>query len=133
MCEGERSMKISDQKKATCEGKLRDSGMIGLIDTIQEYTKGDIWDPQQISGEFFFTTEKLVFQSGGLIGRVAFSIPYNKITGLKLCNVGFIPFLPTGIKVTYTEEDGKTRKKKLSVLKRKQWLAYLQEKTGIIQ
>ena len=124
-------MKLSDQKKATWESMLRDSGMIGLIDTIQEHTKGDLWDPGQIPGDFFFTTEKFAYVSGGLIGKVAFSIPYNKITGLKLCNVGIIPFLPTGIKVTYTDENGKTEKKKCSVMKRKQWLAYLQEKTGI--
>ena len=124
-------MKLSDQKKATWESKLRESGMIGPVDTIQEHTKGDLWDPGQISGDFFFTTEKFVYVSGGLIGRVSFSIPYNKITGLKLCNIGFIPFLPTGIRVTYTNDNGKTEKKKCSVLKRKQWLAYLQEKTGI--
>lgn len=124
-------MKLSDQKKATWESKLRDSGMIGLTDTIQEHTKGDLWDPGQISGDFFFTTEKFVYVSGGLIGKVSFSIPYNKITGLKLCNIGFIPFLPTGIRVTYTDEDGKTVKKKCSVMKRKEWLAYLQEKTGV--
>lgn len=125
-------MKLSDQKKATWESKLRESGMIGPIDTIQEHTKGDLWDPGQISGDFFFTTEKFVYVSGGLIGRVSFSIPYNKITGLKLCNIGFIPLLPTGIRVTYTNDNGKTEKKKCSVLKRKQWLAYLQEKTGVM-
>lgn len=124
-------MKLSDQKKATWEKTLRDSGLIGLIDTIQEHTKGDLWDPGQIPGDFLFTTEKFVYVSGGLIGKVTFSIPYNKITGLKLCNVGIIPFLPTGIKVTYTDENGKTGKKKCSVMKRKQWLAYLQEKTGV--
>lgn len=125
-------MKLSDQKKATWESKLRESGMIGPIDTIQEHTKGDLWDPGQISGDFFFTKEKFVYVSGGLIGRVSFSIPYNKIAGLKLCNIGFIPLLPTGIRVTYTNDNGKTEKKKCSVLKRKQWLAYLQEKTGVM-
>lgn len=130
MCEGGRDMKLSDQKKATWEKTLRDSGLIGPIDTIQEHTKGDLWDPGQIQGDFFFTTEKFAYVSVGLI-KVSFSIPYNKITGLKLCGIGFIPLLPTGIKVTYTDEEGKTKKKKCSVLKRKQWLAYLQEKTGI--
>lgn len=124
-------MKLSEQKKATWEKTLRDSGLIGLIDTIQEHTKGDLWDPGQITGDFFFTTEKFAYVSGGLIGKVTFSIPYNKITGLKLCNVGIIPFLPTGIRVTYTDENGKTVKKKCSVMKRKQWLTYLQEKTGV--
>ena len=126
-------MKLSEQKKAMWEKTLRDSGLIGPIDTIQEHTRGDVWDPGQIRGDFFFTTEKLAYVSGGLIGKITFSIPYNKITGLKLCNVGLLPFpfIPTGIRVTYTNENGKTEKKKCSVMKRKQWLAYLQEKTGI--
>lgn len=125
-------MKLSDQKKEKWEKTLRDSGLIGLIDTIQEHTKGDLWNPRQIPGDFFFTTEKFAYVSGGLIGKVTFSVPYNKITGLKLCNVGMIPFLPTGIRVTYTDENGKTQKRKCSVLKRKQWLAYLQERTGVL-
>ncbi len=123
-------MKLSDQKKATWEKNLRDGGLIGPMDTIQEHTKGDLWDPGQIPGDFIFTTEKFVYISGGLIGKISFSIPYNKITDLRLCNIGFIPFLPTGIKVTYTNENGKSEKKKCSVMKRKQWLAYLQEKCG---
>ncbi len=127
---GGNNMKLTDQKKATWEKTLRDSGLIGLIDTIQEHTKGDLWEFGQIRGDFFFTTEKFVYVSGGLIAKATFSIPYNKITGLKLCNVGNIPLLPTGIRVTYTDENGKTVKKRCSVLKRKQWLAYLQEKTG---
>lgn len=70
--------------------------------------------------------------SGGLIGKVSFSIPYSKITELKLCNIGgLIPLIPTGIKVTYTEENGKSVKKKCSVMKRKQWISYLQEKSGV--
>lgn len=125
-------MKLSDQKKEKWEKTLRDSGLISLIDTIQEHTKGDLWDLSQITGDFFFTTEKFAYVSGGLIGKVTFSVPYNKITGLKFCNVGLIPFLPTGIRVTYTDENGKTQKRKCSVRKRKQWLAYLQEKTGVL-
>lgn len=125
-------MKLSDQKKATWEKTLRDSGLIGPADTIQEHTKGDLWDPSQVTGDFFFTTEKFAYVSGGLIGKLTFSVPYNKITGLKLCNIGFpLPLIPTGIRVTYTNDSGKTEKKKCSVMKRKQWLAYLQEKTGI--
>lgn len=126
-------MDLSDQKKATWEKTLRDTGLIGSADTIQEHTKGDFWElGRQISGDFFFTTEKFAYMSGGLIGKVSFSVPYSKITELKLCNVGgLIPIMPTGIRVTYTDEDGKTVKKKCSVMKRKQWLAYLQGKAGI--
>lgn len=125
-------MKLSEQKKEKWEKTLRDSGLISLIDTIQEHTKGDLWYPGQIPGNFFFTTEKFVYVGKGLICKETFGVPYNKITGLKLCNVGIIPFLPTGIRVTYTDENGKTQKRKCSVLKRKQWLAYLQERTGVL-
>ena len=48
-------MKLSDQKKEKWEKTLRDSGLISLIDTIQEHTKGDLWDLSQITGDFFFT------------------------------------------------------------------------------
>ncbi|MEZ3444492.1 MAG: hypothetical protein K1W30_05020 [Lachnospiraceae bacterium] len=123
-------MKLSDQKKASWEKTLRDSGLISPNDTIQEHTKGDLWDMgRQIQGDFFFTTEKFAYVSGGLFGNISFSTPYNKITELKLCNVGgLIPIMPTGIRVTYTDDSGKTQKKKCSVMKRKEWLAYLQER-----
>ena len=95
-------MSLTEQKKAEWEKTLREAALIGPMDTIQEHTKGDFWDlTSQISGNFFFTTEKFVFVSGGLIGKVSFSIPYSKITELKLCNIGgLIPLIPTGIKVT---------------------------------
>lgn len=125
-------MKLSEQKKEKWEKTLRDSGLIDSIDTIQEYTKGDLWNPLQIPGDFFFTMEKFAYVSRGLIGKVTFSVPYNKITGLRLCNVGFIPFLPLGIRVTYTDENGKLQKRKCAVLKRKQWLAYLKEKASAL-
>lgn len=126
-------MSLSEKKKAEWETSLKDAALIGPIDSIQEHTKGDLWEfTSQISGNYFFTQEKFVFVSGGLIGKVTFSIPYNKITELKLCNIGgLIPLIPTGIKVTYMDENGKVEKKKCSVMKRKQWLAYLQEKTGV--
>lgn len=72
-------MKLSDQKKEKWEKTLRDSGLISLIDTIQEHTKGDLWDLSQITGDFFFTTEKFAYVSGGLIGKVTFSVPYIRL------------------------------------------------------
>lgn len=125
-------MKLTEQKKTEWEQTLRDAGFIGLTNTIQEHTQGDLWEFfSQIRGNYFFTTEKFVFV-GGLGGMTFFSIPYNKITELKRCNVGgLIPFIPTGIRVIYTDENGKIKKKKCSVLKRKDWLAYLQGKSGV--
>lgn len=124
-------MKLTDKKKAEWEKALRDAELIAKADTIQEHTQGDLWEfAGQTRGNFFFTNEKFVFV-GGLAGSMSFSAPYNKITEIKLCNVGgLIPVIPTGIKVTYTDEKGKTAKKKCSVMKRKDWLAYLSEKSG---
>lgn len=125
-------MGYTDQKKREFEASFREGGLISANDTIQDSTKGDLWDfGSQIRGTYFFTAERLVF-IGGLGGSANFSAPYNKITELKLCNVGgLIPIIPTGIRVVYTDENGKSVKRKCSVMKRKDWLAFLSEKTGI--
>ena len=125
-------MKLTEKKKEEWEKSLRDTALIGPIDTIQEHTQGDLWEfGSQTRGNYFFSTEKFVFV-GGLGGLTNFSVPYKNIKELKLCNIGgLIPIIPTGIKVTYTDENGKNVKKKCSVMKRKDWLAYLQEKSGI--
>lgn len=123
-------MSLTDQKKAEWEATLKELELISGDDAILEHTQGDLWEfLGQTRGNYFFTNSKFIFV-GGLMGSTNFSIPYSNITELKLCNVGgFLPIMPTGIKVTYTDEGGKTRSKKCSVLKRKDWLAYLTEKT----
>ena len=125
-------MGFTEQKKNEWEKSLREAELISATDTIQDTTKGDLWDfGSQIRGTYFFTAERLVFV-GGLGGSANFSAPYNKITELKLCNVGgLIPIIPTGIRVVYTDQNGKNVKKKCSIMKRKDWLALLREKTGI--
>lgn len=125
-------MGYTEQKKREFEASFRENGMMSDTDTIVDSTKGDLWENlSQIRGTYFFTQERLIF-IGGLMGSSNFSAPYNKITELKLCNVGaLIRLLPTGIRVVYTDENGKTAKKRLSVMKRKNWLAFLCEKTGI--
>lgn len=123
---------MTDQKKAEWDSTLKELELVSADDSIQEHTQGDFWEfLGQTRGNFFFTNSKLVFV-GGLLGASNFSITYSSITELKLCNVGgLIPFMPTGIKVTYTDEGGKTRSKKCSVLNRKKWLAYLQERVHV--
>jgi len=122
-------MKLTEQKKEELEKKMRDAGLISEQDTIQECVDGDLWEfGSQVRGRFYFTNEKFLFL-GGLLGASNFNVPYDKITEVKLCNVGgLIPIIPTGIKVTYTKEDGNVEKKKCSVMKRKDWLAYLIDK-----
>lgn len=85
----------------------------------------------QTRGNFFLTETNLIFV-GGLLGAKTLNIPFNKITGLSLCNVGgLIPIMPTGIKVAYTDEKGKNRAAKCSVLKRKIWLECIKNKANI--
>lgn len=125
-------MSLTEQKRIEWESKLKELEMMSAEDSIQEHTQGDLWEfISQTRGNYFFTGEKFIFV-GGLMGSTNFTIPYSSITGLKLCNVGgIIPVIPTGIKVTYSDETGKTRTKKCSVLKRKDWLAYLCEKSHV--
>lgn len=125
-------MGYTEQKKRELEASFREGGLISDTDTIQDSTKGDLWEFfSQIRGTYFFTEERLVF-IGGFGGMNNFSAPYNKITELKLCNVGaLLRIMPTGILVVYTDENGKSVKKRCSVMKRKDWLAFLSKKTDI--
>ena len=98
-------------------------------ETIIEHTAGDCWEVMsQTRGNIFFT-EKAVIFIGGLAGCIAYRFPYDKIQEVKKCNVGgLIKLMPTGIKITYENEDGKIKKARLSVLKRKNWIEYINGK-----
>lgn len=122
-------MKLSEKKKDEWEKTLKEAELIGASDSIEEHTQGDRWTFfSQSRGNFFFTKEKFVFVSG--FGVNSFAINYSDIKELKKSMVG--PFIPTGITVTALDpENGKTKKYKCSVLKRKDWIAYLSQKAGI--
>ena len=125
-------MDLSESKKNEWESNLKEIELMSADETIEEHTKGDFWELlSQTRGQYFFTNEKFIFV-GGILGVDNFAIPYSSIKSLKLCNVGgIIPIVPTGIKVTYMNEKGKLRTKKCSVPKRKEWLAYLSEKSHV--
>lgn len=125
-------MALTEQKKQEWEETLRKSELISGSDRITDHTQGDLWEMlSQTRGNFFLTETSLIFV-GGLLGGKTLSIPFNKITALSLCNVGgIIPIMPTGIKVTYTDEKGKNRTAKCSVLKRKMWLEQIKNKANI--
>lgn len=96
-------------------------------ESIEKELKGDYWEKtlcfySQKTGKYWFTNERIIFR-GGFV--TALDLPYAEIESVSLCNVGpLIPFLPTGIKVTM--KDNKSYK--LSVLKRKDILAFIQSK-----
>lgn len=121
-------MKLSDKKKAEWEKTLKELKLIGEDDVIEEHTQGDLWTfMSQVRGNYFFTREKFVFAGG--FGLENFSVDYGNISGMKTCNVGgLIPIIPTGIKISFINEEGKAVSKKCSVMKRKEWIAYLVER-----
>ncbi|RGZ01850.1 PH domain-containing protein [Clostridium sp. AM58-1XD] len=96
-------------------------------ESVEKEIKGDYWEKSfcfysQKTGKYWFTNERIIFR-GGFIAAV--DIPYTDIESVKACNVGpLIPFLPTGVKVS--TKDGKTYK--LSVLKRKEIIAFIESK-----
>ena len=121
-------MKLSEKKKQEWEKTLRELNLMGADDVIEEHTQGDLWTfMSQTRGNYFFTKEKFIFVSG--FGVETFSVAYGDISGMKTCNVGgLIPIIPTGIKVSFMDEKGKLVTKKCSVMKRKDWIAYLVER-----
>jgi len=126
-------MNLSEKQKKQWIDTLRESGYMSEEDNLVEHTKGDLWEMgfSKVSGNFLFTDKNFIFV-GGLLGSTAFCIAYDKITGIKKCNVGgLIPLIPTGIKITYTNEKGKSAKKVCSVLKRNNWIEFLSKKCNI--
>ena len=121
-------MKLAPSKKEKWEQTLKELELITADDVIEEHTQGDLWTfMSQTRGNYFFTKEKFIFVSG--FGLENFSVAYGDITGMKTCNVGgLIPIIPTGIKVSFMNNEGKMVTKKCSVMKRKQWIAYLVER-----
>jgi len=111
------------------EKVLKEAELIEEGESIERHTNGDYWSfTGQARGNYFFTADKMVFISG--LGMESFAIRYADITGIKKCMIGM--FLPTGIKVTATDpKKGKSKKYKCSVMKRKEWIDFLYEKTGL--
>lgn len=116
-------MALTEQKKQEWEETLRKGELISVSDKITDHTQGDLWEMlSQTRGNFFLTETNLIFV-GGLLGAKTLNIPFNKITGLSLCNVGgLIPIMPTGIKVAYTDEKVKTVQQNALYLKEKHGL-----------
>lgn len=126
-------MKLTPDKKEKWESTLRELEYVSGDDQIIEHTQGDFWEfMSQTRGNFFFTNEKFIFV-GGLAGLSNFAVKYSDIKELKLVNVGgLIPLIPTGILVVaQNPENGKQKKYKCSVMKRKEWIEYLRTKARL--
>lgn len=122
-------MALNEQKKQEWEKTLKELELMEEGDVIESHTKGDYWKlGSQTRGNFFFTRDKLVFVGG--FGLDNFSVKYSDMKAIKKCMINF--FIPTGILVTAdNQENGKTKKYKCSVLKRKDWMQVLSAKSGV--
>ncbi|MBO4982048.1 MAG: PH domain-containing protein [Lachnospiraceae bacterium] len=123
-------MKLSEKQKNEWITLLKNLGYLPEGETLVEHTAGDYWEFgfSQVRGNFFFTEKTMIFV-GGMLGNNNWGVPYDKITEIKKCNAGgIIPIIPTGIKVIYADENGKSAKKVCSVLKRNDWMEFLNNK-----
>ena len=97
-------------------------------EVVEKEVQGDYWEKlflfmyDQKRGHYWFTNQRISFQ-GGFV--TALDIPYSEIASVSECCVGgLIPFVPTGVKVD--TKDGNSYK--LSVLKRKEIIEFIQSK-----
>ena len=91
-------------------------------EVVEKSISGDYWDfLSQIRGKYTFTNQRVYF-AGGFTTEL--EIPYSEIAFVNPCCVGgFLPIMPTGIKVT--TKAGKNYK--LSVLGRKAIIEMMQQ------
>ncbi|MDD6224159.1 MAG: hypothetical protein PUB18_04070 [bacterium] len=122
-------MTLTEKKKNEWEKTLLKLKLMSEGDSIQKHTSGDLWNfTGQTRGNYFFTKEKMIFVSG--FGVETFSIAYKDIKEIKKCMIGI--FIPTGIKITALDPiKGKEKKYKCSVMKRKSWMEFLSQKSGV--
>ena len=96
-------------------------------EVVEKEFKSDYWEKtlcfySQKRGKYWLTNQRIIFRGGC---ATILEIPYADIESVQLCNVGgLVQIIPTGIKVTL--KSGKSYK--LSVTKRKEILAFIQEK-----
>ena len=82
----------------------------------------DMWSSSQVPGKYTFTDSRILFRGSGIIEalRVCFAIPYSEIDSIQTFMVALFP---TGIQLTL--KDGGIYK--LSVMKRKEHIAFIEE------
>lgn len=72
-------------------------------------------------GWAYFTEERLIVITGLLEENIV--IPYQNIRAMEKCSQGIAPI---GIAITYENMEGKTVTDKLSLMKREQWMSFME-------
>lgn len=123
--------KLTKEQTEDIENSLIEGKLIPKNDSLEIAEKGDYWEKflifnSQIRGYYYFTNKCIVF-IGGSLASTKWSIPYESIKSIKKCKIGL--FMPTGIKIEFFDTDkNKLKTYKMSVLKRNQWIEYLEKK-----
>ena len=121
-------MALTEKKKNEWIETLREVELLGETETFEEHTQGDYWFlNSQTRGNIFFTADRMIFISGWGFEKIV--IHYSDIRAMKKCFIGL--FIPTGIKITALNENGKEKNYKLSVMKRNDWINFISQKSGV--
>lgn len=118
--------KIQKQKEKLVKNKYMDESD-NLLDYVQGNTRERIlgkWGQWQ-QGWIYFTERKILC-FWGLTGHL--EIPYNSIHAIGKCKQ---MFLPLGITITHTDEDGKVVEDRISVQKRDGKIKIISERSGV--
>lgn len=123
-------MSFTKEAQEKWKGTLKELELLEDGEVIEEFVSGDYWRTfgGQISGQYFFTNQKVIFIAG--FGLKTVVIRYSDIKEIKKCMISM--FIPTGIKVTtINQENGKEETHKLSLMKRANWINLMSAKSGI--
>ncbi len=119
---------LTQKARESWEKSLRDREVWEEGEVVEYHAQGDYWSfMNQSRGNVVFTNQKIVF-----LGWSTRIFPYCDIRNVEKCNVGGLPIMPTGIKLTvFDPTTGKETKHKLSVMKRKEWIKYIAQKANL--
>lgn len=121
-------MKFTEEEIKDIEKSLLENNYFEADEHLVEFTLGDFYEFgfSQVRGRYYFSDRRIVFQGFG----TDFNIKFADIQEVKPCLVG--PFLPFGIKIKALDPvKNKVRSYKLSVLKRKVWIDFINEKVNV--
>ena len=126
------ALTLKEEKRLELEKSFKEANRMAADDVIVENTLGDYYEfMSQVRGNYYFTQERVIFESSWGIEKV--NVKYSDIREIRKSFVG--PFLPFGVTITAVNQgnnNDKTKKYKLSLMKRKYWMELLSNKSGIV-
>ena len=126
---------VNRENLAEMEKDLKEANIMEADDELIETESADYWEKflfiqSQVRGYYYFTKKAMIFL-GGIAANTQWKVNYTDIKKLEFCGVGL--FLPFGIRVhAWDEKKGKIKVYKTSFFKRKERMAFLKEKTGLM-